>query len=455
MNTSQHPASCHQREASTIVDKTSFMPWILWACAVFFIFYQFVLRTSLGVMAPNLMDRFSLSGPEFSLLGSLFYYGYAGMQIPAGVLLDHFGPRYLLPCFVFLCVLGFCLFSFTSHLEIALLGRFLTGVGSSGAFIGTVKTTHALFEEKSFKNLIGLSVSLGLIGAIYGGLPIGALLDTYGLTPVIQGLSYTGILFFLIVGCLFLNPQLKIYFARTISSKSSEFSGENVSFMDGFKSIFANKPLLGLIMSTGGMSIILYVFADQWGPLYLIQYHSICFETASSAVSFIYTGMMISATGLSLIATRFQSHKLIVGICGLIMPLIVLTTLVMPTLPLWSLAPMMLLFGWCASLQVIFFSLIIDFLPKKFIGMAVGFSNMTIMVFGSAAINLSGALMDFFPLISSDAVEMVSQTPHYARESFQLMLSSSSGIAILSVFGFIASVYYLSKKEKKLRKLTE
>ncbi len=404
-----------------------------------------MLRTSLGVLAPSLMDHFSLSGPEFSLLGSLFYYGYAGMQIPAGILLDHFGPQRILPLFLCVCVLGFCLFSFTSSYEVALLGRFLTGLGGSGAFIGTVKATHDLFAEKKFKNLIGLSVSVGLLGAIYGGLPIGVLLDHFGLVPVLEGISYVGLGSCLFLVLLFPNPKMGKYFIH--SSLEAEKNECSTSLLDGFQSIFSNGPLLGLIASTGGMSILLYVFADQWGPLYLIQYHGISMDVASSAVSFIYAGMMIGATGLSLIATRFHAHKLIVGLGGFIIPVIVLATLVCPSLPLWALVPMMLLFGLCASLQIIFFSMVIDFLPKKFIGMAIGFSNMTIMMLGSAAINLSGIFIDFFkPETLLPASTSLGDGLYYPPAAYQLMLGVISIISLLCVLGFIMSVHSLKKR---------
>jgi D-galactonate transporter len=50
-------------------------------------------RAILGIAGPSMMDDLSLSVVEFGILGSAFFWSYALMQIPSGVIVDKFGAR--------------------------------------------------------------------------------------------------------------------------------------------------------------------------------------------------------------------------------------------------------------------------------------------------------------------------------------------------------------------------
>ncbi|MDP6707308.1 MAG: MFS transporter, partial [Alphaproteobacteria bacterium] len=51
------------------------------------------LRSSMGVLAPELAAELALSSKMLGLIASAFFFSYAAMQIPTGLLLDRFGPR--------------------------------------------------------------------------------------------------------------------------------------------------------------------------------------------------------------------------------------------------------------------------------------------------------------------------------------------------------------------------
>ena len=56
-------------------------------------FTNLVLRSSFGVMAPDLAREMALSPAMLSMVASAFFFAYALMQVPTGMLLDRFGPR--------------------------------------------------------------------------------------------------------------------------------------------------------------------------------------------------------------------------------------------------------------------------------------------------------------------------------------------------------------------------
>lgn len=415
----------------------------IWGMVVIFVIYQFILRVSLGVMAPSLMERFTIDATQFSLLGSLFYFGYASMQIPVGIFLDRFGPLRTVPVFILLCVSGFCLFTFSDNWALALFGRFITGIGSAGAFISSLKVTHLLFPERLFKFLVGLTSSLGLLGAICGGL-IGIILTIYSLSDVLQGLSYSGIILLFIICSLFYQKKSQ----SLLKSKEISFEKtEHNNILDGLRVIFKKPSLLILIFCTALMTTALYTFADSWGPSFLMQYHHLSMDQASFSIFLIYIGMTLGSTLLSFIGEKFNMTQLIVATCGFITASVLIGFLTISYIPYYFILCAMFIFGICASLQILVFGLILSQVPKRFGGIITGLTNMTIMLLGSGSISLAGFLMDY----TQDKV-IENGAPIYGSSAYMLSFGCISTIVLIGAMGFsIVSVKeHVNQKKSKL-----
>lgn len=66
---------------------------LVFAAAVAVYFVAVVHRTALGVAGVEALDRFDTGATGLALLAVAQITAYAVMQIPAGHLLDRFGPR--------------------------------------------------------------------------------------------------------------------------------------------------------------------------------------------------------------------------------------------------------------------------------------------------------------------------------------------------------------------------
>src|SRR6185369_13261198 len=67
----------------------------LGACAFFISFFH---RVSTGAIAADLQHEFALGAAALGTLGATYFYVYALMQVPSGVLADTLGPRVTLTC---------------------------------------------------------------------------------------------------------------------------------------------------------------------------------------------------------------------------------------------------------------------------------------------------------------------------------------------------------------------
>ena len=78
----------------TTVARTATVAWLVTAT---YYFYQYTLRSAPAVMIPQLSDAFGLTAMGVASMVGLFYYGYSPFSLVAGVALDRWGPRKVVP----------------------------------------------------------------------------------------------------------------------------------------------------------------------------------------------------------------------------------------------------------------------------------------------------------------------------------------------------------------------
>src|SRR5690606_35780677 len=78
---------------------------------------------------PYLTQEFNLSAGDLGTLTSLYFLGFALMQIPGGLLLDTWGPRRVNALMLLLAALGTLVYGYADGLPGLMLGRLLIGAG--------------------------------------------------------------------------------------------------------------------------------------------------------------------------------------------------------------------------------------------------------------------------------------------------------------------------------------
>ena len=121
-----------------------------------------------------------MDAATFGTLAGYYYLGYAGMQIPLGIMLDKMSFRIVTFLAIITASLGTLVFVTTDNWHYLLAGRFLMGAGSGVAFLAVAKITKTYFSEKYHPLMIGLAFSFGLTGAVFGATPMRYLFDYFG-----------------------------------------------------------------------------------------------------------------------------------------------------------------------------------------------------------------------------------------------------------------------------------
>ena len=152
-------------------------------------FVSFLFRgVNLG-FAPFLTRELGFSASDLGTLTSMYFLGFAGAQIPAGVLLDHYGPRRVTACVMVLAAVGIFLFGSANSLTMMMIGRLLIGVGVSVCLGGAFKATAQYFPVTQLTLINGLVMAVGGLGAVAVGAPLTWLLSVTTWRSVCMGLA--------------------------------------------------------------------------------------------------------------------------------------------------------------------------------------------------------------------------------------------------------------------------
>jgi len=130
------------------------------------------LRSSLGVLAPELSRELALEPEALGLLSSAFFLSFALAQLPLGVLLDRYGPKRAMLGSLGLALAGIAVFAAATSLNALVLGRMLMGLGCSSFLMGPLLVYARWFPPARFSTLAGIQVGVGLIGTLLATAPL-------------------------------------------------------------------------------------------------------------------------------------------------------------------------------------------------------------------------------------------------------------------------------------------
>lgn len=359
------------------------MPWMIWLLALLFFAYQFILRLSPGLMINDIMNKFDVDASNYGYFASMYYYGYALMQIPIAILLDRYGPRIIISTCAFICAIATLTFIYADQWIIVLLGRFLIGAASAVGFLGVSKIISIWFPSTEYGKMVGLSFTFGLLGAVFGGQPISVLLDMFGWQDVLFYVALVSALIGVLILIFVHNPKNFI----------AEDNGDVVYKL---KTVCTDYRVLIIALASLMLVGPLEGFADVWGVTYLMKAYSVTKPEAASLTSFIFIGMIFGGPILTYIAQKYKVYFQLACLCGVLMFLLfMLLVLAREYISFYNLMLMMFVIGVCCCYQVLVLTIGSFILPATLTGVTVAFLNCINMLGGSFFHMFIGRTLDF------------------------------------------------------------
>lgn len=362
------------------MDRNLRLPLLGWATGALFFFYAWVLRVSPSVMIDELMRDFDVSSTLLGNLSAFYFYGYAGMQIPVGLMLDRFGPRRLMTLAALVCAAGCVVCAVSTSFWAVSAGRFLIGASAAFSLVGSMAVAGQWFPAHRFALLSGLATFMGMAGGVLGQAPVRLGVEAFGWRHVMLAFAGGGVL-------------IAVAAWTTVRDRQQGSGGQH-HILRGLVQV-ARQPQTWLISVVGlGAGAPLLGFAALWGVPYLGVTHGLDKTTAAAVTSMMFVGWGLAAPVNGWLSDRLGSRKKPL-IAGLLISAICISTIVyVPGLPVPVIAGLCLLSGIGGSVQTIGFAAAREHNPVQLSGTTIGFVNCLMTGSGALFQTLIGWLLD-------------------------------------------------------------
>jgi MFS family permease len=351
-----------------------------WVTGAMFFFYAWILRVAPSVMIDELMRDFTVGAAAVGNLSAFYFYGYAGMQIPVGLLMDRFGPRRLMTLAALGCAAGCVLFALAPTLWALSLGRFMIGATAAFSLVGAMTVAGQWFPPARFALLSGFAMMLGMAGGVFGQAPLRLLVDRLDWRQASLALASGGVLLALAVVVTVRDRFRPSGSLRQVMAGLSRVGRNRQTWLIAIAGLGTTGPLLG--------------FAGLWGVPFLVLTQGIDRTAAAGVTSMVFIGWGVGAPVVGWLSDRFRRRKL-PFVTGLTLTAIAMAGLAWaPGLPLWAVSVLCFLCGFGGSGQIVGFAAVRELNPPAAGGAALGIVNGVVTGAGALYQPLLGWLLD-------------------------------------------------------------
>ena len=373
----------------------------------------FFHRLCPAVVAVDMMRDLNAGGALMGLLASAYFYPYALMQIPAGLLSDSWGPRRSVTFFFILAAAGSVALGLADSAGMAILARVVVGLGVAMVFVPTMKILTNWFEPEKFVRMTGVFIALGGVGGYVAATPLALLSEAMGWRGGMIVIGGVTVIIALAVWLLVRDrPQDKGYEPLEAAANPGPGGAAGVSLLRGMGLVLKEPRFWPMAVCFFLGAAVSLSFIGLWGGPFLMHVYGMSRLQAGGVLSMMSVGLIFGAPVMSLLSDKvFKSRKRL-----LVTNMLVTFLLFIPLAFFTGDFPRVALYVWCfaysflvAGVIVVGYTSIKELFPIKIAGTATGLVNL--FPFAGAAVGqpLMGWYLDTFGLTESGyAVEAYS-----------------------------------------------
>lgn len=357
--------------------------WIIfWIVAVAYL-GAFFHRIAPAVVALDLQESFGASAGLIGLLASAYFYSYAAIQFPAGLLSDSLGPRKTVSLFMVVAGLGSILFGIAPTLELSLLGRILVGLGVGVVFTSTMKLLAVWFRLHEFSRMNGIFIAMGGVGALSAAAPLAWITEWIGWRASFGIIGGATVLLAAVVWLLVRDSPKEMGWPSVSELDNlgpvKAPTTSRISLRDGVRLVLTNKyfwPLAVWSFCSVGAAM---AFGGLWAGPYLRHVYGMSRAEAGSVLNMLAVGIILGGPLAGYLSEKvFRSRKkpLMVG-SALFVAHMAVVDLFPSELPVWGMYLMILIFPvFSIAPAVVSVTSVKELFPIGMTGTAIGTVNL-------------------------------------------------------------------------------
>ena len=227
---------------------------LIFCVFAFGFFISNLLRSITATLTPVLTLEFNLTAGNLGLLAGGYFLGFSLMQIPAGFLLDKYGPKKVVAYLLLIALISTISFAFAKTFTGLLISRFFIGVGVSACLMGPLTGYRIWFADEYQQRANAWMLMVLSMGFVFSTLPVQILLPIIGWRWIF-GLIAILILIVIVLTLLFI-PKW-----GTENNNQETSAG---SLTDVWKNKFFRSTIPLGLFNYGGLVAIQTLWAGPW-----------------------------------------------------------------------------------------------------------------------------------------------------------------------------------------------
>ncbi len=369
------------------------LAWTIFITACLYYCFAYLLRVYPSVMTQHIEQHFQITASSFGMLTAFYYFAYAPVQLPVGVSVDKIGPRRSL-IFASICATtGAFLFATTDIFALALVGRFMIGLGSAFAYVTGLKLASVWLPKRFFATATGAVTGFGMIAAIFTDIYLTHVIEVHGAHDAIRFPVMVGVV--LIVLILLVIRDRPEHGNMIEGVEDSEAHALSYHQLYQYIRMIAKNPQMWII---GLVGALLYmpasVFLDVWAIPYLETVHEFTANQAADGVSVMLAGWIISTVFTGFISDKLGTRKAPLLVATLGATIVSTTIIFVAGLSVNTVFVLLFLLGVFCGPHPLCFTLSKENNDSTISGTAVSFANFMIMMGGFVFQPVVGKLLD-------------------------------------------------------------
>jgi len=358
----------------------------------------FFHRLAPAVIAVDMMRDLQTSGALMGILASAYFYPYALMQIPAGLLADSWGPRRSITFFFIFAAVGAFALALAHHVSTAIISRIIVGLGVAMVFVPTMKILANWFEPEKYARMIGFLMALGGFGGYTAATPLAYLSASIGWRGSMLVIGGLTLIIALTIWLMVRDTPQEMGF-HFLNRHAQVSVGKKIPLGRGMLMVIQEIRFWPWAMVFFLGAVVSLTFTGLWGGPFLMHAYGLSKTQAGSILSMMALGLMFGSPTMSWLADHvFRSRKKLlatnqfIALCLFALLAFFTAHFNKPLLYIWC-------FAYSFSISgavVVGYSSIKEYFPLEIAGTAMGIIN--IFPFAGAALGqpLMGLYLDRF-----------------------------------------------------------
>ncbi|MCP4722990.1 MAG: MFS transporter [Desulfobacteraceae bacterium] len=372
--------------------------WVIFCLLAFGYLLVYFHRLCPAVVALDMQADLNTSGALLGFLAAAYFYPYALMQIPSGLLSDTWGPRKTITVFFALAGFSSIFLGMVGSLGLAILARILVGLGVAMLFVPTMKVITSWFKTEDFARMTGILMAVGGLGAYTAARPLAWLSDIIG---------WRGS--FIVIGAVTIVLAAAIWFLvrntpqdmglPLVNKPVEDNPGKikTIGLAQGIKIVLTSGPFWCLAAWFFFSFSIFFSFGGLWGGPYLMHVYGFSKAETGNILGMLALAMIVGGPFLSWLSDKvFRSRKKVIVLSSIITLCLTMPLAFFPDAmnkpALYLLCFLLGMFN--SAIVVVAFTSTKELFPVEIAGTSVGLANLFPFLGGAVAPPILGAILE-------------------------------------------------------------